>query len=133
MILGSGDHAMACAALGRLSDAVRAAKMNKSQAEHYLSWARPFCDEIRGQVGVLQGRLLHLWHGSISDRKYLERHALLATLDFDPSRDLKLSASGPWEWSAKASMELRNAVAEYFFSRYEDGHLADHLTKPTLA
>lgn len=42
LVIGSGDRAMACAAVGRLDNPIAIAKMNKHQKTHYLRWAEPF-------------------------------------------------------------------------------------------
>lgn len=124
MILGSGDRAMVCAAYGRFDDAIAVTRLNARRAEHYRAWAEPYHRRIRGHVGCVPGRLLHLWHGDISDRRYVERHVGLADVAFDPTTDIeygKYGEYGPWEWTPRASAALREYVRRYFESRMEDG------------
>ena len=120
-ILGSGDRAMASAAYGRFEDAIFTIRLSPKRAEHYLKWAGPFYDLVQGRVGVIKGRLFHLWHGEIQDRKYLERHEDLARLDFDPARDISIGSSGAWEWTSESPENVRSLVGKYFGSRREDG------------
>ncbi|MDT9678140.1 hypothetical protein F6R97_26840 [Pseudomonas sp. JV414] len=121
MIVGSGDRALACAAVGRPDDAIMTARMSPARVEHYLRWAIPLQKEIDRAVGVRSGRLFHLWHGSIANRRYLERHEMLASLNFEPERDLVVSPGGAWQWNSNVSLELREALENYFSTRQEDG------------
>ncbi|MCW5977053.1 MAG: hypothetical protein KIT09_03210 [Bryobacteraceae bacterium] len=116
-ILGSGDRAIACGALGRFDWAERALKMNGPRREHYLRWARPYFAAIGGRVGCIEGRLYHLWHGDLRLRRYAERLDCLET--FDPFTDIALEANGCWRWSSD-KQELHLRVREYFASRNED-------------
>ena len=44
----------------------------------------------------------------------------MARFDFDPTRDIAISKSGPWRW-ASDKPELRAYLRDYFVSRQEDG------------
>jgi hypothetical protein len=120
-ILGSGDRALASAAYGRFEDAIFTIRLSAKRAEHYLKWAEPFYDLVQGRVGVIEGRLFHLWHGEIQDRRYLERHEDLERLDFNPTRDICIGEYGAWEWTSESSENVRRLVGKYFGSRREDG------------
>lgn len=117
-ILGTGDRAILCAALGEFDYGVQAVRMNARRAAHYRNWARPFFGTVRGNVGYVRGRVLHLWHGELGDRHYDERHEGLR--DFDPFEDIALDASNCWRWSSDKTA-LHAFVARYFESRREDG------------
>jgi hypothetical protein len=121
MILGGGDRAFACACFGRFEDAISIAKMSPRRAQHYMKWACPLHSSVQGKVGVIEGPLFHLWHGSIRQRGYIARHEELERLGFDPSRDIQLAPSGAWEWSPCATGQLREAVVMHFRDRKEDG------------
>lgn len=73
-ILGSGDRAVLCAAMGLFGYGVEAVGMRGRQIEHYLAWAEPFHRAIAGRVGFVDGTVLHLWHGDLINRKYAQRH-----------------------------------------------------------
>ena len=120
-ILGSGDRAILCAALGKFDYGERAALMNARRAEHYLAWARPYFETVRGQVGFIEGRLFHLWHGDIKDRQYEKRHRGLEEFGFDPFTDIALDHDGCWRWSSDKT-QLHAFVKRYFESRHEDGN-----------
>ena len=119
-ILGSGDRAILCAALGRFPDCTRALLMNGRQEAHYLAWARPYFETVRGRIGYIAGRVLHLWHGTIEDRRFGVRDESLHAFAFDPFRDIAVDEAGCWRWSS-AKGELHAYVRRYFESRREDG------------
>lgn len=118
-IVGAGDKATTCAALGRLDDAIVAHRMNAKRAEHFVSWARPFAEMVQGAVGYIPGRIFHLWHGNLKHRQYAERPAWLE--GFDPFTDIALHRNGCWRWSSK-KQDLHARIRRYFESRHEDGY-----------
>ena len=120
LIVGGGDRAMAMAAYGFFDDAITALGLHGASKSHYLQWAEPFNAAVAGSVGAIHGDLCHLWHGKQEDRKYLERHAPLQALGFDPYTDIALAESGAWTW-ATDKPELHAYVRSYFHSRREDG------------
>ena len=98
-ILGSGGRAILNAALGRFDRGAEAANMTARGIDHYLEWARPYFDSVRGQVGHIEGRLLHLWHGDLEDRAYGKRGQILHEFDFDPFVDIAVDDNGCWRWT----------------------------------
>lgn len=119
LVIGSGDRAMACAAYGKFEDAIDTACLSKSRAEHYLAWARPFFETVRGRVGCVEGRIFHLWHGYARDRRYLQRHREFRRLDFDPHDDIAIDEHGCWKWNTDKP-ELHRFLSRYFLQRNED-------------
>ena len=117
-ILGGGDTAIACAGLGDFDSAVHALRMTRRHAEHYRAWARPFCDTVRGGVGSLDGRILHLWHDDPAHRRALERNLTLERFEFDPFADIMLEGNGVWRWNS-CKPEMHQYVSNYFASRSE--------------
>ena len=119
-ILGSTDRAILCAAMGMFESGVNAVGMRGRQIEHYLRWAEPFHRAVGGQVGFIDGRVLHLWHGDLRNRRYAERHEGLSRFAFDPFSDIVLDPSGCWRWNG-SKPEMHEYVKAYFESRKEDG------------
>lgn len=119
-ILGSGDRAILCAAMGMFESGVNAVGMRGRQIEHYLAWAEPFHRAVGGRVGFVDGRILHLWHGDLRGRKYAHRHEGLGRFGFDPFSDIALDPSGCWMWNTSKS-GMHEYVRSYFDSRKEDG------------
>ena len=68
LVVGSGDRALACAALGRPRDAIDTMRMGTAGARHYAAWAQRFHADVQGRVGAVDGALLHCWHGDPADR-----------------------------------------------------------------
>jgi hypothetical protein len=119
-ILGSGDRAILCAAMGAFDHGVAATVMRGHQIEHYLAWARRFHCAVAGKVGFIDGRIFHLWHGALQDRQYTRRLEGLAEFNFDPFTDIALDPSGCWRWMGN-KVEMYEYVRNYFESRREDG------------
>jgi hypothetical protein len=119
-VMGSGNRAIACAALGRFDDAIHYLQMNPNWAKHYLAWAQPFFDTVRGSVTYLDEGVSHLWHGELENRQYLERHALLKEYGFDPTKDIVTDENGCWRWN-EARSDRKEYILRYFQSRREDG------------
>jgi hypothetical protein len=94
--------------------------MNEKQRRHYVSWGKKFAAAVRGSVGCVEGRVLHLWHGDLGDRQYGERHGGFARYEFDPYTDIALAEGGCWSWSSDKP-EMHEYVRAYFASRLEDG------------
>jgi hypothetical protein len=119
-ILGAGDRAIVCAAIGRFDDWIEAAAANSRQEEHYRAWGEPFFAEVAGRIGCVEGRIFHLWHGDVKDRRYAKRHQELISFEFDPFNDLAIDENGAWRWNSYKP-EMHRYVSEYFAARKEDG------------
>ena len=119
---GSGDHLMAHAFSGSFSSACigRMIGTGNAYAEHFQRWAERMDDVVKGGLGHVPGRVLHLWHGSITDRRYYERNKELQALEFDPERHIRLGRGGLWEWD-DAPPAMRAWARRYFTARAEDG------------
>ena len=75
---------------------------------------------VRGRIGALPGRILHLWHGETANRRYVERNRELASFGFDPARDLVRDERGLWKWGRQCR-PLAVWAKNYFALRREDG------------
>jgi hypothetical protein len=119
-ILGGGDRAILCAALGRPDRGAQALVMSNRRATHYYSWAQKYAAAVRGRVSHIPGRLYHLWHGDLENRQYSARQKILERFEFDPYADIALGEGGYWRWDTDKK-EFHHAIKEYFGSRKEDG------------
>lgn len=119
-IVGGGDTALACAALGAFDTVIGLHAMNAYQRSRYLAWAEPFHREVQGRIRSTEGDLFHLWHGSMVDRRARERHLGLAAFDFDPSIDLARTDEGAWRWRTD-KLPMHRYVSGYLLGRREDG------------
>jgi hypothetical protein len=120
MIVGGGDGALAHAALGKQDRLMRIFRFSPAHVEHYFEWASKFRNIAKDGIGVVASDIYHLWHGSLRDRKYSLRQAILRKFAFDPNVDLGIAESGCWLWSSDKPA-LHQAVAEFFARRREDG------------
>ncbi len=121
-VAGSADHVMAHAFAGGLDSACVARIFGpKSPHErHFRAWAARVTQRLGGQrVAHARGTLLHLWHGELRHRGYLERNRELAAFGFDPERDLVAVDGEPLRFSL-ARPELRAWAEGYFRRRRED-------------
>lgn len=120
-ILGGGDAAMVLACYGWFDLAIDALRMNTSQMDHYLAWAKPLYNDVGANVGYIEQRVSHLWHGEREDRRYSARHDDFARFEFDPSRDMTVDRNGCWCWNSE-NRAMHTYVRDYFVSRNEDGN-----------
>lgn len=116
LILGGGDAALALAAYGRFNELKPL--LNSAQTNHYLNWARPFFNDVKGSVGFLEGTIFHHWHGNLADRRYNERYEGLSQFDFDPYADVKIDNNGCFVWSSDKPT-LHAFVKDYWTQRSE--------------
>jgi len=119
-IIGGGDKAILSAALGVPNHFAQALEMNPRRTEHFLAWAEPYFNRVRGCVGYIPGRVFHLWHGNLKNRRHQSRHRPFAQFDFDPYADVARDSNGCWRWSSEKP-EMQAFVRHYFESRKEDG------------
>ncbi len=119
-IMGCGDGAIIAGILGNFQDLIDYLLMNGRRAEHYLNWAKPFHETIRGDLGFCAGTIYHLWHGERKDRQYLRRRVEFAEFDFDPFHDISFDKTGCWRWNTDKP-QMHRFVKDYFPSRLEDG------------
>lgn len=119
-IIGGGDTALACAAYGVFEELPRLHADNARAFQHYLSWAQPLYAAVQGEVSLVKGDLMHLWHGEMSDRRTRRRHYDLASYQFDPAVDIALDANRCWRWNT-FKPAMHEYVANYFAARNEDG------------
>jgi hypothetical protein len=119
-IIGGGDTALICAAIGRPELLVDLHHLNNRRNRYYQAWARPFYEEVQGSVSHISGNVLHLWHGEMRDRLPQQRHLGLREHDFDPETDIAIGKDGAWRW-ATDKPALHRYLRQYFASRREDG------------
>jgi hypothetical protein len=125
-IMGSGNRAMLCGALGTPADAIAYLQMTPAWAEHYEAWAARHMRSVRADIGCTEGGIIHLWHGDLKHRRYLERHREFSAFDYNPETDIALDENACWRWNSQKP-EMQAYVADYFRSRKEDGESSERL------
>lgn len=118
---GSADHMMAHAFAGDLESRCinRMVGNGGRHLAHFRRWTRKLHEEVRGRLSYTPGRLLHLWHGTIENRRYAQRNKELRELAFDPDTDIRIGNTGCWEWASERP-ELHAWARRYFEERKED-------------
>lgn len=121
-IYGGGDFKFVSAACGKW-DAVRESHLlNDREFDYYRNWGEKIFFEVEGRICASEGGIFHLWHGDLADRKYLKRHEISRTYDFDPYTDIAIGEQGCLRWNSDKPA-LHAAVRDYFRGRCEDGGL----------
>lgn len=120
-IAGSGDHMMAHAFCGDWESPCirRILGQGGAHLRFFRAWSKRLYADVRARVGCVPGRVLHLWHGELANRRYVLRNRELAGFDFDPTRDVRVDASGCWTWASEKPA-LHAWASDYFRQRRED-------------
>lgn len=120
-IAGSGDHMMAHAFAGDWESRCisRIVGRGGRHLAHFRRWSKSVHEEVQAKLSFTPGRILSLWHGSIENRRYVQRNQELFELAFDPKEDIRISETGCWEW-ASAKPALHEWARRYFEERRED-------------
>ena len=121
-VVGGADHVMAHGFLGQLESKCVPPLLDSGgpQFRSYAAWvdslgsvSSPF------RLGVVDGVVEHLPHGTVEGREYMLRNRLLREARFDPAKHLTVNADGCWEWTARARRP-RTVVDGYFRRRRSD-------------
>lgn len=123
-IWGGGDFHMAWALINRPEKMmIPTLHHNYREIVEQLAWR---CrTEIRQNVGVMPGTILHHWHGRKASRGYGAKHRLLAAERFDPLRHLKRDAQGLWQLhddGSEAFVHIRDLFRHIAAERDEDSN-----------
>lgn len=114
-IIGSGDTFMVDCLLNSWDIHGFAKKFTPKMKIHMERWAKELpvlsCDFIPQSI-------YHLYHGSLKNRAYMDRHDILIENEFDPETDIKL-VNNVYEWATEKP-NIRNAISQYFINRKED-------------
>jgi hypothetical protein len=121
-LTGSADHLMAHAFVGDFDSRCIDNLIGLGSPLHreFVKWATEAYRVTEGRIGYVEGRILHLWHGDTKDRRYHERSLAFKKLEFVPSRDIRLTSDGCWDWTG-ANPALEQWAADLFYDRMEDG------------
>lgn len=122
MIVGGGDSMMANAFVCKKTHDYISGFLTGHLLNEYAKWREKAYNAVQGSVGVLPGDLMHLWHGSVQNRKYVDRQRILSDENFDPKADIRCESLGPWYWNSR-KQKLHQKVSRYFSIRREDGAL----------
>lgn len=116
--LGSADHHMAAALIGRVDETIHG-QMHPNYKKYWERWQERALKFVNRNVGYVPGLLLHYWHGAKKNRGYVDRWKVLTNNHFDPELDLKYDPQGILQLTDR-NWKLRNQIQEYFRQRNED-------------
>lgn len=128
--LGSSDFYMAWGLLDQLTPRVyqdvhdkKAKKQgfHPAYVKHLLLW-QEVAQKLHKDIGVVEGTILHSWHGKKKQRQYNSRENILIRAQFNPETDIMRDHQGLWMWSPAASEELRDDLRRYSRMRDEDSN-----------
>jgi hypothetical protein len=121
-ILGSADHNMAAALVGKVKYTVHG-DVHPNFMRKMIQWENLAGKYIRKNIGYVEGLINHFWHGKKKDRGYVDRWQILVNNQFNPDEDIKKDWKGLWQLEDhgdERSIQLRDDIRRYFRNRNED-------------
>jgi len=116
-ILGSGDHNMAFAAIGKYEWSVHR-HMGEGYRRSLREWQDKAFRSTHGHLAYVPGLIHHHFHGPKGKRFYVSRWQILMKNHYDPYKDLRYDDQGMLFIHGKPHLE--NDIRRYFHSRMED-------------
>lgn len=116
-IIGSGDTFLVDCFLNSWDIHGFSSKFNDNMKQDLMNW----CSGIQAKQPILDYipvDISHLWHGSLKNRKYMDRHDVILKYNYNPQEDIKLE-NDVYEWNSDKP-EMHNDIRQYFFDRKED-------------
>jgi len=92
-IWGGGDWHMSHALIEKTEGMMRN-DLHRNYQKLVMQWYHRCRTHVRRNVGVMEGTIVHHWHGKKTGRGYNSKHHLLAKVGFDPLRHLKKDFQG---------------------------------------
>jgi DNA-binding beta-propeller fold protein YncE len=121
-ILGAADWYMAHGAVGTLGDVLRR-RFHPAFADGIQRWSQRALAGWRQDLGLMDGGVVHYWHGPKRARQYATRDDVLVATQFNPCTDLVRDWQGLWQLAPAVTrrlQQLRDQVRAYFHQRDED-------------
>jgi len=119
-ILGAGDHHMSLAFIGKV-ECSHPNNINENYKKKLLEYQEK-CTKNKLLLDYVSGTIIHHWHGRLEDRKYKDRWNILATFNYDPTKDIYYTKHGYIQFT-ESGKRLNDELLKYFTERNEDGIL----------
>ena len=116
-ILGSGDHHMALALIGKVN--LSHPGNIHTNYKNLLIGFQERCLKNNLKLSYINGSILHHWHGRLEDRKYQERWNILTKENYDPLNDLYYTSEGYIQLT-QTGKRFTSLLLNYFNERNED-------------
>ena len=125
-VVGSGDSYSAFGMLGIVCSSItnRNFKYNPDYTNSVREWVKNAYEVIKGNVGLMEGVILHNYHGETKNRQYWERNEILCRNQFSPIEDLYRNHQGLNQFT-EGKPELVEDVKRYFEKRQEDDNYVE--------
>jgi hypothetical protein len=129
-VLGTADHQMAWACVGDIEVGIHGETSDnyKQRVREHLT---KFKNVVNGDLGAVQGMIVHSWHGTKESRRYGERWSVFTENNFEPDFDLVRRHDGLIELTER-NPELRNGIRRYFSLRNDDCNVTQDFFKLKL-
>ena len=115
-ILGSGDHNMALAFIGK-----GVMSVNQEVSEDYKNTILTYQHRAEGlQLGYVPGIVRHHFHGAKANRKYCDRWKILVKYQYQPSIHTTYDTNGLIIPTPECPKEMLDEILTYFSERNED-------------
>lgn len=121
-IWGGADWHMAHALCEKVEGMMRN-DLHRNYKKMVMQWYYRCHTHIRRNVGMMDGSIVHGWHGRKEQRGYNDKHSLLAKLGFDPLRHLKRDSQNIYQLHddrSSAFPKLRDSLRRIAKRRNED-------------
>lgn len=116
-IVGSGDTFLVDCYFDSWDIHGFAKKFTEPMKSHMSLWAKQLKNK-NPVLDYLPIDIWHLWHGSLKNRRYMDRHDVILKHNYDPLKDIILK-NNVYEW-ATPKKEMHEDIKQYFFERKED-------------
>jgi hypothetical protein len=117
-ILGHADWYMAFSLVGLEAPDIHTQNYHPDYKRYVNAW-RERAQDLKKNVGFVDGFATHYFHGSKTRRGYSTRDEILAAHRFSPYTDLHADYQGIYQLNPDKP-ELRDSIRRYFISRFED-------------
>ena len=118
--MGSGDYHMALGLVGR-AECSMPAFTSHAYKDAVFEWQARAQRAAAGNIGFVECRIEHLFHGRKVKRNYIGRWDIFVKHQFNPHTDLKRNTQGVVEWAGNKPHLERDWYA-YLYSREEDAN-----------
>lgn len=116
-IVGSGDTFLTDVFLNSWEIHGYAEKFTNGMKTDMQNYVQNVLD-VKPKVDYIPVDIMHLYHGAVANRRYMERHEIIKKYDFDPSVDIQL-VNNVYEWSSNKT-GMHEEIRQYFYDRKED-------------
>jgi hypothetical protein len=117
-ICGGADHHMATG-LWNIKQAGEPASITPAYGRYIKSWQERAWRLVEGDVGLVEGLVVHYWHGPYKNRGYETRWKILQANEYDPYVDVVQDSKGVLNLAGNKP-KLRDQLRTYFSARNED-------------